>query len=250
VAKRRSERQRGGSTVLRRIAERGDQRFLERLEKGDIYCVTGEYDKVQTVLAHLKLPHTVWSRQELAAKAREIPPTAVLVFNCSAGNPPLASDTVRTLSRFVAAGGYLFTSDWELKNVLMRVVPGYIDVGETTSEHEFPIRPNPRAAAHPYLRDVFPTNPYELAGFRWKIDGASFAVRVARPKAVTVLVECAELQRQYHSPVVACTFRVKRGAVLHVLSHFEKQQDKKGDGFALQQLFLNFVIEKQRFRKR
>jgi hypothetical protein len=38
------------------------------------------------------------------------------------------------------------------------------------------------------------------------------------------------------------------GVVLHVLSHFEDQRTKEGDGFALQQLLLNFIVEKQRAR--
>jgi hypothetical protein len=36
------------------------------------------------------------------------------------------------------------------------------------------------------------------------------------------------------------------GAVLHVMSHFRDQKSADGDGFALQQLLLNFVVEKQR----
>jgi hypothetical protein len=35
------------------------------------------------------------------------------------------------------------------------------------------------------------------------------------------------------------------GRVLHVLSHFQHQKEESGDGFALQQLLLNFVVEKQ-----
>ena len=41
----------------------------------------------------------------------------------------------------------------------------------------------------------------------------------------------------------------KIGSVLHVLGHFNKQKDPKGDGFALQQLLLNFVLEKQEARR-
>ena len=38
--------------------------------------------------------------------------------------------------------------------------------------------------------------------------------------------------------------------MLHVLSHFQKQRDESGDGFALQQMLLNFIVEKQAFRRR
>lgn len=36
------------------------------------------------------------------------------------------------------------------------------------------------------------------------------------------------------------------GSVLHVMSHFRDQKSADGDGFALQQLLLNFIVEKQR----
>jgi hypothetical protein len=94
---------------------------------------------------------------------------------------------------------------------------------------------------------------------------------------VTVLVESPDLKKQYNNGAVAVTFRwhggriatgtgvskkqatgggenkpaePEGGCVLHVLGHFKHQKDAdSGDHFALQQLLLNFILEKQHARR-
>lgn len=236
----------GSHTVIRRIAERGEMEWIERLEQGDIYCVTGQFDSVQSVLAALGLPHTVIERGELAARIGEIPPSAVIIFNCHNHEEGIGTvaPQIRTL---VERGAYLFTSDWELTNVILKALPGYLGQGNSTNAHEFPIQLAPGAGSHPYMRDVFPDNPYEAAAMRWHIDEMSYCIKPLRPQVVPLVV-CRELGARYGSELVACTFRHGRGAVLHVLSHFQKQRDASGDGYALQQMLLNFIVEKQKFR--
>lgn len=43
--------------------------------------------------------------------------------------------------------------------------------------------------------------------------------------------------------------RPQGGVVLHVLSHFKLQEDDDGDGFALQQILLNLIVDKQDRRR-
>ena len=248
---KRAERKRDEevATVIRRVQDRGDYEFLDRLVDGDIVVIAGMFDKVEMVLDALKLPYTLHERSRFGKACPKLDPNSVLVFNCHDNEQDiLSADDCRRIGEFVAAGGYLFTSDWGLRNVIERTLPGYISVARETGQHEFRIVPARGQEKHPYLADVFPDNPYERARFKWKIDDMSYTVR-AGPKA-QVLVESPELGAHYGSPVVACTFRHGRGAVLHVLGHFEKQLDEKGDGFALQQLLVNFVVEKQKFRKK
>jgi hypothetical protein len=83
------------------------------------------------------------------------------------------------------------------------------------------------------------------------------------------LIDSPDVKKKFESSAVAITFRWHKGkvvpssgaspkkgepepgAVLHVLGHFKHQRDKEsGDRFALQQLLLNFILEKQRANRR
>jgi hypothetical protein len=212
----------------------------------DIYCVTGDYDHVEEVLRKLEIPHTIVPHDELGRMLRKISPDAIVVLNCT--GDPVGDANARRLRDFVQRGGYLFTSDWQLSLALEPAFPGRIAKDGETGSHEFRIRPAPGAAKHPYLRDVFPAKADLARKMRWKIDGASYTVRYLK-RGATRLIVCDELGAMYQSNTVACTFRHGKGSVLHVLGHFEKQQDKVGDRFALLQLFVNFVVEKQKQRR-
>jgi hypothetical protein len=92
----------------------------------------------------------------------------------------------------------------------------------------------------------------------WKIDDDSPYIEVVNKQQVTVLMESDTLAKEGNS-AVAVTFlpagagndsltaagrtdKLVGGRVLHVLSHFGKQ-DSKDDEFALQNLLLNFLME-------
>lgn len=242
-------KQRESSTVMRRIHERGDQEWIEKVQKGDIYCIEGQYDHVEKVLAELKLPHTFLSRKDFDAKVATLPATAVFIFNCTTAEQKLNGPSAKRLTTLIKQGAYVFTSDWELPNVVLRSAPGYIAQGATTETHTYPIALSPQGRAHPYMRDVFPTNPYAAGSMKWTLTGSNYCIKVL-DKSVVPLVICPLLAKRYGSDLVACTFRYGRGAILHVLGHFDAQGEKQTDGFALQQMLLNFIVEKQKFRAR
>src|SRR5205085_7357799 len=68
------KKEREGGTVIRRVHERGDGEYIERLEKADIVVVTGQKDRTQEVLDVLKLPYTVFTRDQFAAKLPTLDP--------------------------------------------------------------------------------------------------------------------------------------------------------------------------------
>ncbi|HXX94287.1 MAG TPA: hypothetical protein VEN81_11685, partial [Planctomycetota bacterium] len=149
----------------------------------------------------------------------------------------------RNVGEFVAGGGYLFTSDWGL-SILERAVPGYVRIGGVVGPRTVTIRPKSGNELHPMLEEVFfePSkgSSRNSRRFDWDIDSSSYAIRIEKPEAVDVLVESADLAK---FPPVAVTFRVQRGRVLHVLSHFQKQATSHGD-YALQNMLLNFLVER------
>ncbi len=238
-----------GGTVIRRVAERGEYEFLERLEKGDILVVKGQMDTTEEVLDVLKLPYTLFSRSEVAAKLPSLDPKAVLVYNCdSIPQKKLGEKEAAALASFVERGGYLFTTDWVLTEAIVPAIKDALLPGPTTQQEPFEakIAPSRAAATHPYMRDVFPANPFEHAKMKWRFDTLCCSIKLT-PRA-TSLVECDELGKKHGAPCVAATFRHGKGAVLHMIGHFRQQKDGAGDGFAMQQMLVNFVVEKQKYR--
>lgn len=276
---KKTEKPGSGHKLVTRLRERRPDAFrsLEELQKDDILVVTGAFDQVQDVLDVLKLPHTVVPRADFSKTP--LNPKQVIIFNCDQETGKLPPVDQARLREFVARGGYVFTSDWELQNVVAPSFDGELTMAGSTEEFKVGIAPAKGAERHPLLRDVFPADPFKAAAFRWQIDAVSFTVRPG--KRATVLIHSDELEKRHGSGIVAAVFRYGPGAgrggasrqrprpttgggsrsgrsaservpgsVLHVLSHFQKQRDESGDGFALQQMLLNFIVEKQAFRRR
>jgi hypothetical protein len=240
-------------TVVTRVRDRGEGEYLERIAASDVVVVKGDSDECENVLDALQVPHTLLSREDAQKKLASLDPARVLlVYNCEGDeNKALKGDEAKALAGFVDRGGYLFTSDWAINEELAPAIPGYISVAkEMANEFGVKIAPARGAEKSPLLRDVFPENPYARSQMTWLIDNRAYTFNCA-PNKVFPLVESAELLAKGGvSPVVAATFRPGKGAVLHVLGHFKSQKDKSGDGFALQQLLINFIVEKQKTRPR
>jgi hypothetical protein len=238
-----------GGTVIRRVQERGEYDLLERLGKGDIVVVKGQMDTTEEVLDVLKLPYTLISREEAAKKLPSLDPNVVLVYNCdSIPEKKLGDREAAALATFVERGGYLFTTDWCLREALAPALKDALVEGPTTQQQPFEakIAASRAAATHPYMRDVFPASPFEQAKMKWHFDTLCCTIKPS-PRAIS-LVECDELGKKYGTPCVAATFRAGKGAVLHLIGHFRQQKDGAGDGFAMQQMLVNFIVEKQKFR--
>jgi hypothetical protein len=157
-----------------------------------------------------------------------------------------AARLLENLRAFVEGGGYVFTSDWGL-TLLERVFPGYVRNGGTVGPRTVPIKPRPGKERHALLEEVFyaggkGTTAVERK-FLWEIDSSSYLIRVDKT-SVETLVESPVLAR-YPAVAVAFTPDKAQGKVLHVLSHFQKQATKQGD-FALQNMLLNFMLERAR----
>ncbi len=262
---RRGGRGRGDDVVSRLRENRpSDYRTVERLSGEDILVFKGRSDRVERVLDALGLPYTLADRAKLAET--QLDPKQVLIFNCNGKGDPLSDADLERLRGAVERGAYLFTSDWEATQLLERAFPGKISVvGHTPwgAELLVRIRPVAAAAAHPYNRDVLPLDPFRQASFSWKVHEATHLVKCG--EGAIALIESEELseklaeakdRRGRKAPIgkdplpVAVTFRSGAGSVLHVLSHFQDQRTREGDGFALQQLLLNFIVEKQRVKAR
>ena len=272
-------------------------------------CVCGNdhsFDTIQETLKQLGIPHTVVKRQDFDTDTYRLDNKIAILFNCNMykdhcvcptckpstdknmrlftctgcdkhdnRNNKFSDKTIERIRDYVASGGYIFTEDWELEEVLERAFPEYVGHTAYFSEQQVKILPEKGAATHPYLKGVFerPVKaPQGDAGKtmvekpqlkvgdgEWKIDQDSPNLIVKKAGDVAILMVSPELKKiSADADSVVVTFhysnkkkagvasggnaRPEGGSVLHVVSHFSKQKNK-GDAFALQNLLLNFLAE-------
>jgi len=254
-----------------------DYEDLKRGAKHEIVVVSGVFDEIQQVLTELNIPHAVVNKDEFSRF--DLRKTSALIINCDDYNAKrFTKPQIQKVRQFVAGGGYLFTSDWGIVDVLEDAFPGYVKKGgEIPPEMHVKIFPKKGSTGHPFLKEVFVKITREEGGegksssesvkkldFNWLIDAVSFTIKYD-PKRVVVLVESPELKDSYKHTAVAVTFlfgekpkkqgesvatggvyedlpNMRGGKVLHILSHF-KEQKTRDDDFAIQNMLLNFLIE-------
>lgn len=247
--------------------------------KKKILVISGQYDpRLSDVLKEMGINHELKpSLHKLDKKALEN--VDVIFIACGASLPEgignvqytpaggkdkgtKKEDVPTLLKDFVGNGGYLFTEDLGIKDIVEKLFPGYISAGESAEVGEYQIYPNRGFSTHPLLLDVFAKAPSGGGGFslKWKADmspvyqinydesmvepliysptfgekkilGVTFFYP-GRPNQGKLFIS-----KGYENP-----FFSKGGRVLYLTSHFGKQP-KEESGFALQQLVLNFVYE-------
>jgi hypothetical protein len=70
-------------------------------------------------------------------------------------NHKLSDNAVKRLKEYVEAGGYLFTEDWGLTDILARAWPQLVGPGSYLPEGEVDVGPARGSTMHPMLRGVF-----------------------------------------------------------------------------------------------
>ena len=284
-------------------------------EKAKVGGFDGNYDKVQDILTRLGIEHTVMGKSELEKDSFDWDNTWVLLFNCTMykehccnpkhrasktksserlfvcegegahkpHKPEVSDKTIKKITKFVETGGYLFTEDMNINEIIVRAFKGIIASTKFLPEKNVPILPAPGAALHPYLKYVFEAAPSSSSDapdaseadksgetrsvkpgeFRidaeWKIDEDSPDIKVLK-KDVTVLIMSPKLATKSNTDgAVAVTFGVSGSNI--VATGSEKRSSYQGGGrvlhvmshfgkqkskvneFALQNLILNFIME-------
>lgn len=294
----------------------------ENIKKAGGKGFDGNYDKIQDILAALNIPYTLIGKSELDKESYSLDDKWALVFNCNffmdhccnpehLKMPPskkegkeirtlecpgtvnhinhkteLSEKTIKKIRRFVETGGYLFTEDLNIMEIIERAFPKTIAKSTFVDEMTVRIMPEPAAVLHPYLKYVFEAPPMaqppgmpapEASGetrsvkpgelsleSEWQIDNKSPNIKVIDKGLVTVLIVSPKLAKLYKDEgAVAVTFRVvdpsiqmtggkdiiylPGGRVLHVMSHFGHQRSKVSE-FALQNLLVNFLEELGKYK--
>lgn len=193
----------------------------------------------------------------------------------------LSDKGVKKIKDFVEKGGYLFSEDWGLEEILVRAWKEYVETGAFQKQSiTVSCFPAGGVGGHPYMKGIFgvirrlkgAAGAGEGTGIvteetlkevehKWVIDDDSPVIKVVDTKRVAVLMTSPDLEKKYKDcGAAAITFMpggapgpdivttgnevklLKGGRVVHVLSHFGKQSSAT-DEFSLQNLLLNFMLE-------
>lgn len=311
---------------------------LEDLAPGRVLVIKGprakngfdtNYDHIEHVLERINIPHSVVEKGELEKSSYKLNDVAAIFINCThihkfCQNPEhkpgeytgnrmhrctgpgnhdeiqfkMNQDAVDKIVRFVEKGGYLFTEDWCLIEVLEIGFSKFLRSGTALEGGDFGITPEKGMTAHPLLRGVFvppvdlnalrrekydlddedddeenydpkqeddpgdvdadrgktgvggglddgPTDiedpDIQLIQHRWKIDKESPSLDI-QSKKVQVLIDSDELRETCGEGAVAVTFPVKKGRVIHVISHFGKQSSSHNEA-TIENLLINFLLQ-------
>lgn len=265
------------------IVVRND-RCDERLKKDS--GLDGNYDKIQDVLNRMHIEHTLIGKSELENDSFNWNDKWAIIFNdnffqdhcCTPGhkafepidkryrnrsrtcpgtgphqvhNTKLSDKTIKKIKQFVETGGYLFTEDSQIEEIIERAFNGMIVHTLYPPEQEVKILPAPGSASHPYLKYVFEappppdasiTPPPEISTAKpvWKINYEGPNIKIRNKNAVTILIVSPELAKKNRDEgTVAVTWGAPliSGRVLHIIGDLGKQ------GILIQNLIFNFLSE-------
>ena len=204
-----------------------------------VVVVRGSADHMEQVLAKAKISFVAVNPDELPTLA--LNGKQVLMVNCTGDMSPEARERVR---RFVAAGGFLYTTDHAVHQLIEPIFPNTIAwTGQTTSEQIVSVKVHGTEADRGLLNSLG-GNAKEL----WQTAGGGFPFKVLDPNRVTVLMESPEAAKLFGSGNIAARFRYEDGQVIHVTGHFFSQPGqeanqavaKAGKGF---ETFSSNVVE-------
>ena len=225
---------RGGGTV---------GQALKGVRREDVLVVKGTFDQMETTLEELQVPYTLLRPFDVI-DGYDFSRHKVVFWNCSENvfPPRTRAPLAAAVREFVRGGGYLFTTDWGVANVIGPSFPGTLETSGAVRplpEMILDVQPAKAVRDHALLDGVFP----EGVHLKWWLESASQDVMVAHGADVEVLIEAARLAAPplSRSPVIAATFVAGRGRVLHVMGHFYQQKGNLSGAMGAQRLALNFL---------
>jgi hypothetical protein len=211
----------------------------EQVRQASVVVVSGSADHMDQVLKRANVSYVVVSPEDLP----ELPlhGRQVLMVNCRGDMSQASRERVR---RFVAAGGFLYTTDHAVKELIEPTFPNTIAFnGTTTQEADFPLQLRGKEEDRGLLKHLG-----DQASQRWQLAGGGYLFKVLDSHKVEVLMESEEVKKRYGTGVLGARFRYQDGIVIHVTGHFYSQPGQRGGkaqaGRAFEQLSENVVKEK------
>jgi hypothetical protein len=219
-----------------------NQSRMERLRQAEVVVVAGSADHMEQVLRRAQVKFLVVTPDELP----QLPlhGQQVLMVNCTGEMSAPARERVR---RFVAAGGFLYTTDHAVHHVIEKIFPGTIRWNHKTSNEE--IFPMQTTGERGLLKHVAASGHP-----RWQLAGGGYLFDVIDHQRVDTLMTSSAVGARYGAPVLGVRFKAGDGQVIHVTGHFFTQPGQRPEvaaaGQAFETLSSNVVNEKREDKSR
>ena len=94
-----------------------DLRTLEQISDNEIIIVTGQYDRIEDVFDIIKIPYGLVDIHRFSDL--KLRPTQTLIINCPGQG--LSPVNLEKIKKFVEEGGFLWSTDWVLHNIYLRL---------------------------------------------------------------------------------------------------------------------------------
>ena len=187
---------------------------LEGIKDADVIITRGQYDHIENVFKHGGTPCTAIDPSHI--DSLDLRPDQIVMVNCPGG---FSDQGLRKLHEFVKDGGFLFTTDWALRQVLEKAFPGFVEYnGQATGDEV--VRVEVRDTEDPFLSSIL--GPKDDP--QWWLEGSSYPIRVLQEDKVKVLLSSKALGENYGEPAVFVTFEFGAGRIYHMISHFYLQR--------------------------
>jgi hypothetical protein len=193
-----------------------DLALLDETKESDIIVVSGQYDHIENVFQALGVPHMVIS----PGQVRDIPLSSkqLLLIDC----PGILDDKgIEKVRGFVRDGGFLFTTDWSLLNVLQKAFPGFVEYNNKPTSDEV-VKIEVLDAENPLVKGVVENKDEPV----WWLENSSYPIRILDKEKVRVLIKSDELKEKHGESPIAITFTVGGGRVIHMISHYYLQRSE------------------------
>jgi hypothetical protein len=201
-----------------RLKEKDSEAYydIQDIKEADVIIVRGIYDHIEQVLSMSGTPFTIIDPEEL--DRAELRQDQIVFINCPG---EINSSGLNKLTSFVSEGGFLFTTDWALKNVLEKAFPGYVEYNQQVTSDEV-VRVEILDTKDPFLKSIL--GPKDDP--QWWLESSSYPIRILDKREVEVLVTSKDIKDRYGEAPVFITFKYYEGKIYHMISHFYLQRSE------------------------
>ena len=189
---------------------------IQDIKEADVIVVRGGYDHIEQVFSMSGTPFTLIHPEKLDRV--ELRQDQIVFINCPG---KINSLGLNKLTSFVSGGGFLFTTDWALKNVLEKAFPGYVEYNQQATSDEV-VRVEILDTEDPFLKSIL--GPKDDP--QWWLESSSYPIRVLDKRKVEVLVSSKDIKDRYGEAPVFITFKHCEGKIYHMISHFYLQRSE------------------------
>ncbi|MHA2037725.1 MAG: hypothetical protein ACW98X_14905 [Promethearchaeota archaeon] len=192
-----------------------DLEILKKVSESSIIIVTGSYDRVETVLDMIQIPYVLIQPEEVGQI--ELKPDQILIINCP-GN--IHDEALIKVQTFVKQGGFLFTTDWSLQNVLEKIFPEFVRYNQRPTGDDC-VAVQVVDKTNKFLEGLFKADEEPI----WWLESSSYPIEILDKEQVKVLVTSKEMEKKYGEAPIVITFDFgDGGTVLHMTSHYYLQR--------------------------